>query len=135
MKALPEQHRARQRGTESQRERELTLYVCVCMYVFSVSHYLCMYFRILHIYGYTSANLPTIYTVVKFALSKPMQFFPCGLSTLDDAYHRHCSLVECFPIRLHYLGQWFPTCATCTTSGTRRPPRWYESTFGLMNDF
>jgi len=28
--------------------------------------------------------------------------------------------------------QWFPTCGTRTTSGTRRSSRWYTSTFCLL---
>jgi len=27
------------------------------------------------------------------------------------------------------LNQWFPTCGTRTTSGTRRPSSWYASNF------
>jgi len=32
------------------------------------------------------------------------------------------------------LEQWFPTCGTRTTSGTRRSYRWYASTFCLLLD-
>jgi len=32
------------------------------------------------------------------------------------------------------LQQWFPTCGTRATSGTRRSSRWYASTFCLLLD-